>query len=201
MERSDFSKPAQGKPAPTDGRSVAVKYHDLAVESDHIAFLVDASDSMREPARKGQGASKSEVALQELEQVLGLLEDKLLFNVFVYDTTTRALAKDPVALDARSRKKALAFVEEASPRGPKDIWNALLSALEDSELDTVYLLASGEPEVGVYVHFNRIVMHLRELQRFQKFVIHGVVYTDSNWYAKQIEEICKSSGGEFRHVE
>jgi len=133
--------------------------------------------------------------------VLGLLEGRLVFNVFAYDTLAAAFEEGPVELDAKTAKKALAFVEGAHARGAKDIWNALLTALGDTELDTLYLLASGEPEIGLYVHHNRITEHLRELQRFHKVVVHGVAYTDEDWYAKQIEEVCKATGGEFRRVQ
>ena len=51
------------------------------------------------------------------------------------------------------------------------------------------------------MHYNRIVEHLQELERFHKVVVHGVVYNDSDWYRKQIEEICKATGGEFRAIE
>jgi HEAT repeat protein len=195
----DPTKPAKEPQSPGEGRSVSVRYNDLPVESDHVAFLLDVSDGMRERLQS-QEASKKAAACAELARVLEQLQDKVTFNVFVYDTTTRPFSEEAVPLDARSAKKALAFVEDANPRGPKDIWQALITALADTQVDTLYLMASGEPEIGVYVHYNRIVEHLRELQRFHKTVVHGVVYTDSDWYAKQIEEICKATGGEYRRV-
>ncbi len=195
----DFEEAKKSPKKAAENRSVSVKYHELAVESNHIAFLIDVSSAMREHSGAAQ-SSKAEASMQELSRVLELLDGKVRFNVFAYDTTARALADKPLDLDGRAAKKALAFIEDASPRGPKDIWAALLAATENPDLDTIYLLASGEPEVGLYVHYNRIALYLRERQRFGKFVVHGVVYTDSDWYAKQIEEICRATGGEFRWV-
>lgn len=200
-EREGFDPVAPLEPKSTqDGeRTVAVRYNDLPVDSDHVAFLIDVSSEMKARLSGGQG-SKGEAARAELARVLELLQGKLVFNVFAYDTLAAAFEKGPVELDEKSAKQALAFVDDTHPRGAKDIWNALLTALGDTELDTLYLLASGEPEVGLYVHYNRITEHLRELQRFHKVVVHGVAYTDSDWYAKQIEEVCKATGGEFRRV-
>lgn len=199
-EAFDPAVPPPPKPVvPEEERTVTVRYNDLPVESDHVAFLVDVSGEMKARLKSAEG-TKGEAAYTELSRVLGLLEGRLVFNVYAYDTLAPAFTEGPVALDARTAKKALAFVADAHPRGAKDIWNALLTALSDTELDTIYLLASGEPEIGLYVHHNRVTEHLRELQRFHKVVVHGVAYTESDWYADQIEEICKATGGEFRHV-
>lgn len=201
-ERDGFDPAVPPPPRPVvseEERTVTVRYNDLPVESDHVAFLVDVSGEMKARLKSVEG-TKGEAAYAELARVLGLLEGRLVFNVYAYDTLAPAFTEGPVALDARTAKRALAFVADAHPRGAKDIWNALLTALADTELDTLYLLASGEPEIGLYVHHNRVTEHLKELQRFHKVVVHGVAYTDSDWYAEQIEEICKATGGEFRRV-
>jgi HEAT repeat protein len=181
-------------------RSIAVRYNDLPIDSDHVAFLIDDSVQMKERLKSVQG-TKAENALAELKGALVQLEGQIVFNLFVYDAQTTPFSKQPVPLDARTMKKVLAFVADANPRGSKDIWNALVTAMGDTELDTIYLLASGEPEVGLYVHHNRITEHLLELRRFHKVTVHGVAYTDSDWYASQIEEICKATGGEFRRIQ
>ncbi len=196
----DFAPDKAAPAGDGEGRSVAVKYHDLPVDSNHIAFLIDVSQEMQAESTSA-GMTKAQAAQAELARVLELLQGKVRFNVFAYDTTVRALAERPIDLDGKQAKRALAFIEDANARGPKDIWGALETATQDPDLDTIYLLASGEPEVGLYVHYNRIVLQLRERQRFGKFVVHGVVYTHSDWYARQIEEISRSTGGEFRRVE
>ena len=199
-EAFDLDNPPPKPEVKAEDRTVAVRYNDLPVESDHVAFLIDVSGEMKSRL-KTQDGTKAQAAYDELARVLGLLEGRLVFNVYAYDTLAPAFVKGPVELNGRTAKKALAFVEDANARGAKDIWNAINTALADSELDTVYLLASGEPEIGLYVHHNRITEHLRELQRFHKVVVHGVAYTDSKWYSDQIEEVCKATGGEFRQIE
>lgn len=198
-EGFDLEHPPEKKQVQGEGVSSAVRYNDLPIDTDHAAFLIDVSNGMRAQLESREG-SKAEEAYGELERVLGLLAGRLVFNVYAYDTLAIPFAKKSVELDARAVKKALAFVEDANARGPKDIWNALQTALADTELDTIYLLASGEPEIGLYVHHNRIAQHLREQQRFHKVVVHGVAFTDSDWYSDQIEEICRATGGEFRRV-
>ena len=68
----------------------------------------------------------------------------------------------------------------------------------DPELDTAYLLSSGEPDVGLYVHWNRVTRHLKDLNRFHKVVVHTVVYSGRKWYRDQLQKIVEATGGDFK---
>jgi len=86
----------------------------------------------------------------------------------------------------------------ASSKGKaKDIWLALDTVVADPTLDTVYLLSSGEPDIGLYVHYNRVTRHLADLNRFYKVTVHTVAYTDSEWFRDQLQKIAEVTGGHF----
>jgi hypothetical protein len=130
------------------------------------------------------------------------LEGRLTFNVMTYAENVRTFEeKGPVELNARTRKKALEFVESAPRGNRKDIWKLLEQVITDPDLDTAYLLSSGEPDIGLYVHWNRVTWHLKELNRFQKVVVHTIAYSDSEWYRSQIQKIAEATGGEYRWFE
>jgi hypothetical protein len=61
--------------------------------------------------------------------------------------------------------------------------------------------SSGEPDIGEYVHWNRVTWHLRELNRFQKVVVHTIAYSNSEWYRDQLSKIAEIAGGEFKWSE
>ena len=68
----------------------------------------------------------------------------------------------------------------------------------------VYRLAAeltGQPDIGLYVHWNRVTRHLRNLNRFHKVVVHSIAFTDNEGYQQQLEKIAEATGGEFRVVE
>lgn len=198
--RETFDFPEGGGPAPAaEGQTVA-SYYGLKVESDHVAFLIDKSRAMSEPLTSG-GGSKDEAALKELSQVLAALQGRLDFNVHVYNLEVASFEGQPVALDKQTEKRALAFVQEAKLAGSKDIWQVLEAVLADPTIDTAYLLSSGEPDTGTYVHWNRVTWHLKDLNRFHKVRIHTIAYSDSQWYRDQLEQIAKATGGEFRWFE
>jgi hypothetical protein len=193
--RESFAFPeGRGKPA-TKG-TTAVSYNNLPVDSDHAAFLLDKSVMMG--ARlESKGMSKEDAAHQELTRVLDLLDEKITFNVFNYHVEIEAFEKKPVTLNKRTAKKALHFAAAPAKGREKDIWNALATVVPDQSLDTVYLLSSGEPDTGLYVHYNRVTRHLADLNRFHMVTVHCVAYTDSTWFRDQIQKIAEATGGSF----
>ncbi len=192
---------SEGAQAPKSIEGSTVAYHGIELSSDHAAFLIDVSVKMEETL-KSKSMSKRAAALAELSAVLDKLEGRLTFNAFCYAELTRAFEdKGSVELTARNKKKALEFVDSAERGRQKDIWRALCMALEDQELDTAFLLSSGEPDIGTYVHWNRVTWQLADLNRFRKLTIHTIAYTDEKWYRDQLEKIAEVTGGEFRSFE
>jgi HEAT repeat protein len=182
-------------PAPSEHRTSAT-YHGIDVTSDHVAFVLDKSSDMTRPA--SGGGTKDSHALAELKRALDHLQGGTFrFNVWTYGDETRRLEKQPIALDDKSEKHALAWVEKIEGKGSKAIWDVLQQVVSDPDVDTVYLLSSGEPEVGLYVHWNRVCEQLADLNRFHKVVVNTVCWSDSKWYRDQLEHIALATGGTF----
>lgn len=169
----------------------------IPLVSDHVAFLIDASARMADRLQ-ATGTSKADAAREELSRVLGELHGRLVFNVYTYREDIDAFRKKPVALDPKQQKKAEDFVKTKTTAGAKDIWNVLETVVSDPDIDTVYLLSSGEPDVGLYVHWNRVTSHLADLNRFHKVVVHTVVYSERQWFRDQLQKIAEATGGKFK---
>lgn len=193
-----FAFPGEAsRPATRRQGGTVAKYNGIDLVSDHVAFLIDKSASMA-ATLEAQGCSKEDAALGELGRVLEGLQGRLTFNVFTYHNEVDRLHPRAVPLTKKSAAAALAFLRAGKLRGNKNIWQALVAVCEDPTLDTVYLLSSGEPEVGLYVHWNRVTLHLRELNRFHKVVVHTVAYNRSQWFRDQLQKIAEVTGGEFQ---
>ncbi len=173
-----------------------VTYNGIEVTSDHVAFVIDTSGDMSRDAKNG--TKKDDLARKELTATLEkLIGTGFTFNLHTYGQKFQSFEKAPVLLDKKSMKRALDFAQAQSLAGNKAIWDVLVRVISDPTIDTIYLLSSGEPEVGLYVHWNRVTEHLVELNRHHKVVIHTIAYTDSKWYQEQLVEIAKSTGGTF----
>lgn len=198
--REAFEFPAEegeAREGEEERRTIA---YGIPLVSDHVAFIVDKSARMQDML-KSQSARKDTAALDELERVLTELRGRLVFNVYVYREDVKAFRKEPAALDEKEQKKALRFVAAEKNKGAKDIWQVLETVVSDPDVDTAFLLSSGEPDVGLYVHWNRVTSNLRDLNRFHKVTVHTVVYSDSKWYRDQLEKIAEATGGRFQWFE
>ena len=200
--RDSFTFPEGGALAPPEtgeGDTVAV-YNGIRVTSDHVAFLIDKSHAMGEQLNH-TGTSKEQAARDQLEQVLAALPGGVLFNVYTYELDFEAYARKPEELDPKQAKKALEFVDKQNRRGAKDIWQVLEAVVSDPAIDTIYLLSSGEPDTGLYVHWSRVTRHLKDLNRFHKVTVHTVAYSGNQWHRDQLEKISEATGGEFKWFE
>jgi len=174
-----------------------VVYNDIPMDSDHAAFLIDRSVAMK--ARLvSKHMKKEKAAYEELDRVLTKLRGKMVFNVFGYHEDVKSFSKKPVELTAKTHKRALKFIDGMKFGIAKDIWQLLETAIADPTLDTAYLLSSGEPDIGTYVHWNRVTDHLKDLNRFHKVVVHTIAYSERKWYRDQLEKIAQATRGEFR---
>jgi len=175
-------------------------FNNIVLDSDHVAFLMDKSRAMNDTL-ESQNVPKDEAAHKELGRVLESMQGRMTFNVFCYEQDVQRFEKKSVELTAKTAKRALEFHEDTSLRGSKDIWSALMAVLEDTDLDTAYLLSSGEPDIGMYVHWDRVTYQLVELNRYHKVVFHAIAYTGSEWNRSQLEHIARATGGEFQAFE
>jgi HEAT repeat protein len=194
--RATFAFPEGDAAAPEAKEPKTVAYG-LPLVSDHVAFLLDKSARMADVLQATK-TSKDRAAHDELQRVLSGLHGRLVFQVYVYREEVEAFRKEPVALDPKEQEKALRFVARQGTKGAKDIWKALETVVGDPAIDTAYLLSSGEPDVGLYVHWNRVTRHLQDLNRFHKVVVHTVVYSESQWFRDQLEKIAAATGGRFQ---
>ena len=183
-----------------DGRDAetTAAYNGILFESDHVAFLIDKSEAMRDPLESAK-TTRNEAARAELELALSKLQGALVFTLFTYAEDVRPFEKKPVELTKKSHKQALEFVEKAACSGDLDVWQALERVVRDPEIDTAFLLTSGEPDRGLYVHGNRISAHLKDLNRFHKVVIHVVAYSVK--FGHHFKPIAEATGGEYKEFE
>ncbi|MHC4958315.1 MAG: HEAT repeat domain-containing protein, partial [Planctomycetota bacterium] len=101
-----------------------VSFNQIPLVSDHVAFLMDRSVRMKAQLQSAS-MSKDAASYKELNDVLGKLHGRLVFNVYCYREDVKVFSKRPVKCDPKQQKKALAFVGKQKTKGAKDIWKLL----------------------------------------------------------------------------
>jgi hypothetical protein len=183
------------RPAAASG---AARYYGIPVESDRVAFLLDASGSMRQQMSTDDSRTKMEAAREELLRTLDLLGNRIRYNVILFMTEPEPFKPSLVAADARTRKRLEAFLRLHTGKGWTNVHDTLLLALADPEVDTIFLLSDGAPSRGKHIFRSRILEMVRRANRRRKVVIHTIAFGANKRDRKFLSDLAEWNGG--KHV-
>jgi len=177
-------------------------FYGVPVVSTAVAFVVDTSGSMWEPARwipgkdddgkalglKPPGNLKINVAQYELKKVLLRMPvDSTVLLVF-FDGVVRVQAGGPVRLTESKRKQLIETVDGIkTPGGMTNLWGAVTRAqsyagdaaaptLKKDGVDTIYALTDGVPTVGVS-ETSKFLKRYSYLNRYLQVRVHTLQIT------------------------
>jgi len=166
------------KPDPQEKAGAAgstTTFYGVPVISNAVAFVIDTSGSMWEPAHyipgkedegkamglKLAGNLKINVAQYELKKVLLKMPVDSTVALVFFDGVVRVQAGGPVRLTEGKRKTLIDIVDNIkTPGGMTNFWGAVTKAqafagdaaapsLKKDGIDTIYALTDGVPTVGV----------------------------------------------------
>jgi len=199
-EWSPRTPPPGGRPPPPatgDGHTVA-RFYDIPVDGDRLAFVIDTSRSMTDPARLGEEATKMQLAIAEIAKTLGSLRTGMSFNLVAFDTEVRRWQPRSVPATPGSKHEALRFLQKQQLEGRTNIFDALAAALEDPEVDTAFLLTDGAPSAGEETGRTGFLHGLAHLRRWRPVRVHcvevGRSNTGSRWRGF-LEEVAAAADG------
>ena len=172
-----------------------VTYHGLQVTSDHVAFVLDFSGSMRDPLPRGAGRPRVDVAREGLTNALAAMPDGARANVVLFQVQARRCFEKAPPLSAKARKDVETFLR-ATPGERGDLLDGVLTALRDDDVDTVFLLSDGVPSAGDMVDKNRVQAAIRQANRVRKVAIHTIGFGAEKATERSfMEGIARESGG------
>ncbi|MHC4578194.1 MAG: HEAT repeat domain-containing protein [Planctomycetota bacterium] len=176
-----------------------VTFRRLPVFSRRLAFVLDASRSMAQPAPGGRGRSRWDLLLNDLREVLARLPSAARFNVFLFRTEVEAWRKRLVPATPGARRACRAWIEGAEPGGWTNLFDALALALADDEVDTLYVLTDGVPSRGRERERRAILDEVAFLNRYKLTQINCVQAGSEQGLGKKwrgfLDELAKAHDG------
>jgi hypothetical protein len=179
-----------------DSSSTKTNFYGMRVESRRVAFILDMSRSMNIKV-KGSDESRRQVALGQVKNAVQGLSEGTVFNVVFFATSVYPWMDTAVALDKRTRAAALSFIDRQTLQGATNIYDALIFALEDKELDTIFVMSDGAPQGGPVNDVATIRAQISALNTARGVVIHGIAVGQKSTLLKGLAE---DSGGSYREV-
>lgn len=172
------------------------------VKSNRVIFIIDISGSMsgsmaqanRNQPRGQNGNRKIDVAKNELMNAVRKLGKKAYFNLFQFHTTYESWQPHMVRATRRSKASALEWINRMQPTGGTNIFDPLEKALQDPNVDTIYLLSDGSPGSGKYTATEDILREIRKINQFKGVKINTVGIRSNK---ALMEGLAKQNGGEY----
>lgn len=192
-EKAQQKKKRRGPARQVTSRTSAT-FYGIPVISERVIYCLDVSGSMN--AQAGSGSTRLKVAQAALIEALRRSPRTSVVNVIFFETRVDPYAKKVVSLKQKGVLARLSqFINKQTPRGGTNIHAALLQALEDERVDTIYLLSDGAPSAGAITDIQQLADDIRRRNRTRKIVIHGIsIGTES----RLLERLAAESGGLYR---
>ncbi|MBI3098617.1 MAG: HEAT repeat domain-containing protein [Planctomycetes bacterium] len=206
----------EDKPGDGAGASRA-SFFNIPILSDRLAFVIDMSGSMKTiEERKVEGehtedeelGTKLNLAKKELQATLRQLNEKIHFNISLMNTEfkegkKRLFVKSLVPATEPNKTAAMKWFENAQEkfekarRGRGDMYDAIVDALEDREVDTIFVLSDGVPTAGEHVVEEMIFEAVDRFNRSRRITFHCVLTGTRGTDKKFMESLAQRTGGFF----
>lgn len=179
--------------------SSRISFRRLPVVSRRLSFVLDASRSMEKPAPGAKGKSRWDLVVRDLCAVLDRLPSSARFNVILFRTEPEAWKRNLTAATRGARRSCRKWVEGVKPSGWTNLYDAVALALEDDQVDTLYVLTDGVPSRGSETRRRGILAELALLNRYRLVQINCVQAGSSEGLGKSwrgfLEELATAHEG------
>ena len=186
---SEREREAHRAAGPTHSR----RFHGLDVREARLCLVLDTSASMLE--RGQDGASRLERLERELVRLLTELPESTRVNMIRFADGVDLWSDRAQPLDARSRRSAIAWAERLRAHGETALYDAMVAALEDPELDAIYLLSDGAPTRGQLIDPERVALDIGRRAKLRGVVIHTLAHGRGS---ALLRRLAAETGGRYR---
>ena len=151
-----------------------ISFRRLPVVSRRLSFVLDASRSMEKPAPGANGKSRWDLVVRDLLAVLDRLPSSARFNVVLFRTEAEAWKRKLTPATLGARRSCRRWIEKIKPSGWTNLFDAVALALQDEQVDTLYVLTDGVPSRGTETRRRAILEELALLNRYRLVQINCV---------------------------
>lgn len=217
FEMPEKTKKKKGKKKDIDSGTTV--FFNIPVLSERVYFIVDYSGSMRE-FDKNSPKQKIQIALDELKNTLDRLKDTAKVNFIVMNTEAdnlgvRKFGKRLTPAVPKIKNALLEFATEAEEklgrirRGRGNMYDCLIEAFKDSEVDTIFVLSDGVPTYGDYIIYGDnkelatdiFIEAFSKENKFRRIVVHTILTGEKGTDYKFMQRLAESTGGIFNEKE
>lgn len=175
----------KGRGQVVDAGAATSSFFEIPILSTRIAFVMDLSGSMKGPyptKDPNKPTDKLERVKAEMKTTIDGFKPEQCFNILclgsaddgTYDTNGKVWKKMLVPATPAGKKDAAAFIDGQQAKGWTNIYDALVLAMEDPDVDTIFLLSDGGASRGIFSDITDILDQVAVGNKYRKVHVHTV---------------------------
>ncbi|MFT4840607.1 MAG: hypothetical protein ACI8UD_004344 [Planctomycetota bacterium] len=174
-----------------------VSYYDIPLVSSRIAFIVDHSGSMGASVGTDKKRNRLMAAKEQLRQVIGALPKTHKVNLVPFESGVAQVWRELKALNNNNRRELLDKIDKIKLAGGTNTYGAIMAAMEDPEVDTIYLLTDGVPTAGEVIDTEEILEAVMRKNRTRQIIIHCI---SIGMKSELLMDLAALTGGQYKEV-
>jgi HEAT repeat protein len=188
-------KPAREEPEAAEeaGARTSAAFAGLPIVSARVAILIDLSGSIW--SVRPDGRTRKQVVDGRLREALGSLPSDTRFNLIPYTGEPIPWKERLVNATPAHVKAAASWFEGRRDSGSGNLWDAVLLALEDPEVDTLLVLFDGAPTGGTRHRLELIAPLFLERNWTRRVALDLVLVDASKKLRRLWGELARATGG------
>jgi len=174
-----------------------ISYYDIPLVSSRIAFCVDHSGSMGAKVGTDRKRNRLDMAKEQLNSVVKALPKTHKVNLIPFETEVTHIWREVKKLSRGNREDLLDYIKKIKLKGGTNTYGSLMYAMQDPDVDTIYLLTDGIPTSGELTHAEDILDAIERENRTRQVVIHCISIGLDSTLLKDLAEL---TGGEYKYI-
>ena len=174
-----------------------ISYYDIPLVSARIAFIVDHSGSMGARVGTDKKRNRLMAAKEQLRLVIGALPKTHKVNLIPFESRVSNVWRELKALTKGNRRELLEEVNKIKLAGGTNTYGAIMAAMDDPEVDTIYLLTDGVPTAGEVVDAEEILEAVLRQNRTRQIIIHCI---SIGMKSTLLMDLAAMTGGQYKEV-
>ncbi|MHC4938419.1 MAG: VWA domain-containing protein [Planctomycetota bacterium] len=185
-------KPRPKKKKDTGETKTVATFYGIPITSNRVIFVLDRSGSMGQQDRTDP-ATRLDRAKVELQRAVKGMPKETKANVVFFGTGSFQWRSRMVPLNGTNRRQLDMYLTGVTPAGGTDMYDALAFALQDKEVETIYLLSDGHP-TGRNARMQDMLREIGKLNRVKRVRIHTI---SLGYESPLLREMAKRNDGTY----
>lgn len=176
-----------------DSEATVAQYLGIPIDSARVGFVLDGSGSMNDPLEDGRRCA--DAAADEFEAFLARYPEGGVFNLRLIVRTSQSPFKSTVKASKKNREKAIAFVRRFDFGPASAMYDVLLAAQTDPQIDTLVFVSDGGGSWGSFAYPGHMLDGLNLAYERSGVRIHTICVGKSRNKARFMTQLAEITSG------